>query len=100
MKKRVQFKRVNDLVKEYVKEGITSYGSIVLPNGNPAVRMGIRFKLANLYVIFDTIEGFYYFGKRVEAFNNKDSEYLLASTVNNEKCFGTYKFEDGEFILA
>ena len=65
MKKRVQFKRVNDLVKEYVKEGITSYGSIVLPNGNPAVRMGIRFKLANLYVIFDTIEGFYYFGKRL-----------------------------------
>ena len=38
--------------------------------------------------------------KRVEAFNNKDSEYLLASTVNNDKCFGTYKFEDGEFILA
>ena len=38
--------------------------------------------------------------KRVEAFNNKNSEYLLTSTVNNEKCFGTYKFEDGEFILA
>ena len=38
--------------------------------------------------------------KRVEAFNNKDSEYLLASTVNNDKCFGPYKFEDGEFILA
>ena len=66
MKKRVQFKRVNDLVKEYVKEGITSYGSIVLPNGNIAVRMRIRFKLANLYVIFDTIEGFYYFGKKVD----------------------------------
>ena len=65
MKKRVQFKRVNDLVKGYVKEGITSYGSINLPNGNPAVRLGIRFKLANLYVIFDTVEGFYYFGKRV-----------------------------------
>ena len=31
---------------------------------------------------------------------NKDSKYLLASTVNNDKCFGTYKFEDGEFILA
>ena len=31
---------------------------------------------------------------------NKDSEYLLASTVNNDKCFGSYKFEDGEFILA
>ena len=38
--------------------------------------------------------------KRVEAFNNKDSKYLLASTVNNEKCFGSYEFEDGEFILA
>ena len=37
---------------------------------------------------------------RLNAFNNKDSEYLLASTVNNEKCFGTYKFEDGKFILA
>ena len=70
MKKRVQFKRVNDLVKEYVKEGITSYGSIKLPNGNPAVRMGISFKLANLYVIFDTIEGFYYFGKRVNGYSN------------------------------
>ena len=65
MKKRVQFKRIDDVVRGYVKEGITSYGSIVLPNGNPAVRLGIRFKLANLYVIFDTIEGFYYFGKRV-----------------------------------
>ena len=31
---------------------------------------------------------------------NKDSEYLLSSTVNNDKCFGSYKFEDGEFILA
>ena len=70
MKKRVQFKRVNDLVKEYVKEGITSYGSIVLPNGNPAVRMGISFKLANLYVIFDIIEGFYYFGKKVDVAPN------------------------------
>ena len=38
--------------------------------------------------------------KRVEAFNNKDSKYLLTSTVNNDKCFGPYKFEDGEFILA
>ena len=65
MKKRVQFKRIDDVVRGYVKEGITSYGSIKLPNGNPAVRMGISFRLANLYVIFDTIEGFYYFGKRV-----------------------------------
>ena len=38
--------------------------------------------------------------KRVEAFNNKDGEYLLASTVNNGKCFGPCKFKDGEFILA
>ena len=73
MKKRVQFKRIDNLVREYVKEGITSYGSIKLPNGNPAVRMGIRFKLANLYVIFDTIEGFYYFGKRV----NGDPNILI-----------------------
>ena len=70
MKKRVQFKRVNDLVKEYVKEGITSYGSINLPNSNPGVRMGIRFKLATLYVIFDTVEGFYYFGKKVDVAPN------------------------------
>ena len=73
MKKRVQFKRIDNVVREYVKEGITSYGSIVLPNGNPAVRMGIRFKLANLYVIFDTIEEFYYFGKRV----NGDPNILI-----------------------
>ena len=73
MKKRVQFKRIDDVVRGYVKEGITSYGSIVLLNGNPAVRMGIRFKLANLYVIFDTIEGFYYFGKRV----NGDPNILI-----------------------
>ena len=59
MKKRVQFKRIDNVVREYVKEGITSYGSIILPNGNPAVRMGIRFKLPNLYVICDTIEGLY-----------------------------------------
>ena len=73
MKKRVQFKRIDNLVRGYVNEGITSYGSIILPNGNSAVRMGIRFKLANLYVIFDTIEGFYYFGKRV----NGDSNILI-----------------------
>ena len=73
MKKRVQFKRIDDVVREYVKEGITSYGSIKLPNGNLAVRMGIRFKLANLYVIFDTTEGFYYFGKRV----NGDPNILI-----------------------
>ena len=73
MKKRIQFKRVNDLVKGYVEEGITSYGSINLPNSNPGVKMGIRFKLATLYVIFDTIEGFYYFGKRV----NGDPNILI-----------------------
>ena len=70
MKKRVQFKRVNDLVEEYVEEGITSYGSIDLPNSNPGIKMGIRFKLATLYVIFDTIEGFYYFGKKVNVVPN------------------------------
>ena len=73
MKKRVQFKRIDDVVRGYVKEGITSYGSIKLPNGNPAVRLGISFKLANLYVIFDTTEGFYYFGKRV----NGDPNILI-----------------------
>ena len=73
MKKRVQFKRIDNVVRGYVNEGITSYGSIKLPNGNPAVRMGIRFKLANLYVIFDTTEGFYYFGKRV----NGDPNILI-----------------------
>ena len=78
MKKRVQFKRIDDVVRGYVKEGITSYGSINLPNGNPAVRMGIRFKLANLYVIFDTIEGFYYFGKRV----NGDPNILIYTLKN------------------
>ena len=80
MKKRVQFKKIDDVVRKYVKEGITSYGSIVLPNGNPAVRMGISFKLANLYVIFDTIEGFYYFGKRVNGNPN-----ILIYTLKNAK---------------
>ena len=78
MKKRVQLKRIDDVGRGYVKEGITSYGSIVLPNGNPAVRMGISFKLANLYVIFDTIEGFYYFGKRVNVDPN-----ILIYTLND-----------------
>ena len=78
MEKRAQFERVKDLVKEYVKEGVTSYGSITLPNGNPAVRLGIRFKLANLYVIFDTIEGFYYFGKRV----NGNPNILIYTSKN------------------
>ena len=80
MKKRVQFKRIDDVVREYVKEGITSYGSIKLPNGNPAVRLGIRFKLANLYVIFDTIEGFYYFGKKVDV-----APYVLIYAGNRHK---------------
>ena len=78
MKKRVQFKRIDDVVRGYVEEGITSYGSIKLPNGNPAVRLGIQFKLANLYVIFDTIEGFYYFGKRV----NGDPNILIYTLKN------------------
>ena len=70
MKKRVQFKRIDNLVREYVKEGITSYGSINLPNSNEGVKMGIQFKLATLYVIFDTVEGFYYFGKKVDVTPN------------------------------
>ena len=78
MKKRVQFKRIDDVVRGYVKEGITSYGSINLPNSNSGIKMGIRFKLANLYVIFDTIEGFYYFGKRV----NGDLNILIYTLKN------------------
>ena len=70
MKKRVQFKRIDNLVRGYVNEGITSYGSINLPNSNPGVKMGIRFKLATLYVIFDTVKGFYYFGKKVDVAPN------------------------------
>ena len=85
MKKRVQFKRIDDVVRGYVKEGITSYGSIVLPNGNPAVRMGIRFKLANLYVIFDTTEGFYYFGKRVNGDPNILIYTLKDTNMNYKK---------------
>ena len=85
MKQRVQFKRIDDVVRGYVKEGITSYGSIVLPNGNPAVRMGIRFKLANLYVIFDTIEGFYYFGKRVNGDPNILIYTLKGANMNYKK---------------
>ena len=78
MKKRVQFKRIDNVVREYVKEGITSYESINLPNSNPGVKMGIRFKLATLYVIFDTVEGFYYFGKRV----NGDPNILIYTLKN------------------
>ena len=85
MKKRVQFKRIDDVVREYVKEGITSYGSITLPNGNPAVRMGISFKLANLYVIFDTAEGFYYFGKRVNGDPNILIYTLKDANMNYKK---------------
>ena len=85
MKKRVQFKRIDDVVKGYVKEGITSYGSIILPNGNSAVRMGISFKLANLYVIVDTIEGFYYFGKRVNGDPNILIYTLKDTNMNYKK---------------
>ena len=80
MKKRVQFKRVNDLVKEYVKEGITSYESINLPNSNTGISMGIQFKLATLYIIFDTVEGFYYFGKKVDV-----APYILIYAGNRNK---------------
>ena len=68
--KKIQFKRIDNLVRKYVEEGITSYGYIKTPNGNPGIRMGISFKLADLYVIFDTVEGFYYFGKRVNGSPN------------------------------
>ena len=80
MKKRVQFKRIDDVVRGYVKEGITSYGSINLPNSNSGVKMGIRFKLATLYVIFDTVEGFYYFGKEVDV-----TPYVLIYAGNRNK---------------
>ena len=80
MKKRVQFKRIDNVVREYVKEGITSYESINLPNSNTGVSMGIQFKLANLYVIFDTIEGFYYFGKKVDV-----APYILIYAGNRNK---------------
>ena len=80
MKKRVQFKRIDDVVRGYVNEGITSYGSIDLPNSNPGVKMGIRFKLATLYVIFDTVEGFYYFGKEVDV-----APYILIYAGNRYK---------------
>ena len=85
MKKRVQFKRIDDVVRGYIKEGITSCGSITLPNGNPAVRVGISFKLANLYVIFDTIEGFYYFGKRVNGDPNILIYTLKDTNMNYKK---------------
>ena len=89
MKKRVQFKRIDDVVRGYVKEGITSYGSINLPNSNPGVKMGIRFKLATLYVIFDTIEGFYYFGKRV----NGDPNILIYTSKNTKMDYKKMKKE-------
>ena len=37
---------------------------------------------------------------RLNAFNNKDAEELARLTINNEYAFGSYKFKDGEFILA
>ena len=80
MKKRVQFKRIDDVVRGYVKEGITSYGSINLPNSNEGGKMGIQFKLATLYVIFDTVEGFYYFGKEVDV-----APYILIYAGNRHK---------------
>ena len=86
---KIQRKRVNDIVSKYNVEGITSYGSITLPNGNPAVRLGISFKLANLYVIFDTIEGFYYFGKRV----NGDPNILIYTLKNTNMNYKKMKKE-------
>ena len=91
MKKRVQFKRIDDVVRGYVKEGITSYGSINLPNSNPGVKMGIRFKLATLYIIFDTVEGFYYFGKKVDV-----APYILIYAGNRNKM--SYKEMKKELI--
>ena len=37
---------------------------------------------------------------RLNAFNNKDAEELARLTINNEYAFGSYKYSDGEFILA
>ena len=37
---------------------------------------------------------------RLNAFNNKDVEELARLTINNEYAFGSYKYPDGEFILA
>ena len=91
MKKRVQFKRIDDVVRGYVKEGITSYGSINLPNSNSGIKMGIRFKLATLYVIFDTVEGFYYFGKEVDV-----APYVLIYAGNRNKM--EYKKKKKELI--
>ena len=37
---------------------------------------------------------------RLNAFNNKDAEELARLTINNEYAFESYKYPDGEFILA
>ena len=63
MKKRVQFKRIDDVVRGYVKEGITSYGSIVLPNGNPAVKeiitYGCQSGIVSALITYKDTEAFF-----------------------------------------
>ena len=51
MKKRVQFKRIDDVVRGYVKEGITSYGSGygILPYFESGVGV------SSFYKIFDNL---------------------------------------------
>lgn len=85
------------LMSEIDKKGITWEYVIILDEKLNCFRVfeGNKVKKDNELIFRYAINS-----KRIEAFNDKDSEYLLASTVNNEKCFGSYKFEDGEFILA
>ena len=37
---------------------------------------------------------------RLDALNNKDATELARLTIKNKRAFGTYKYPDGEFILA
>ena len=44
IEKRIQLKRIDDVVREYVKEEITNYGSTNLPKGNAADNIRKKFK--------------------------------------------------------
>ena len=69
--KKIQFKRLNNLVSGYVKEGITSYGNMDI-NGETARRLGFKINKDSrntYYIAFNNTTGEYRLGRRTDGYN-------------------------------
>ena len=68
--KKLQFKRLDNIIKDYNKEGITSYGYMDIDNER-ARRIGFKINENSrntYYIIFSDITGKYRLGRRTDGY--------------------------------